>query len=173
MTSLHQSFDQDNGHEGECAVERLQSRWSSRSRSSSRSIVDRPPSHPLTNPQMDGRPISASVLKESHQYKDIDTRNSRRGSPVGRLQRSNSKWGSGSVVINDSPPLQPLRFLGREILEPTVVLEPAVSVGTDLNRSQDLSNKSYGGIALTDDRCFYSYRTINDGERRGNTASCA
>jgi hypothetical protein len=159
MMSLHQHLNQENVHEREGAVEALQSRWSS----SCRAIVDRPPSHPPTRRQMGGRPSSGSV-KESH-LMDPHTGNSRRG-------LSNSKWNSGSGVITDSPPLQPLsRRDGREILESTVLLEPVVSVNAD--RSKDLTDKSYGGISLTDDRFVHSYRTINDGERRGGTTSCA
>jgi hypothetical protein len=159
MTSLHQRLNQENVHERESAVERLQSRWSS----SSRVIVDRPPSHPPTRRQMNRRPSSGSV-KESH-HKDPDTGNS-------RLRRSNSKWASGSGVITDSPPLQPLsRRGGREILKSTVLLEPVVPVKAD--RSKDLIHKSLGEMALTDGRFVRSYRAITDGERRGGTASCA
>jgi hypothetical protein len=80
MTSLHQQISQEYVHEQECAVEELHSRWSSSS--SSRVIVDRLPSQPVSRHQ------------------------SRRGSASGRLQRRNSKRTSG--VIADSPPLQPL-----------------------------------------------------------------
>jgi hypothetical protein len=159
MTSLHQRLNQDNVHEQECAVERLQSRWSS----NCRVIVDRPPSHPPARQQMGGR-LSSGSVKESH-HEEPDTGNAQRG-------RSDPKWDSGSGVITDSPPLQPLsRRGGREIMESTVLLEPAVAVNAD--RSKDLTNKSFGGIALTDDRLFYSYRTINNGERQGGTTSCA
>jgi hypothetical protein len=155
MTSLHQCLNQENVHEREGAVERLQSRWST----SCRAIVDKPPSHPPTRRQMGGRPSSGSV-KESH-HKNPYTDN-----------RSNSKWDCGSGVIADSPPLQPLSHRGgREILESTVLLEPVVSV--NVNRSKDLTDKRYGGIALTNDRFVHSYRTITDGERRGGTTSCA
>jgi hypothetical protein len=102
MTSLHQRLDQENVHERESAVEMLQSRW----RSSSRVIADRPPSQPPSCRQMSGRPSSDSV-KESH-HKDSYTSNS-------RLQRSNSKWTSGSEVIADSPPLQPLSHRGTAV----------------------------------------------------------
>jgi hypothetical protein len=157
MTSLHQCLNQENVHEREGAVERLQSRWSS----SCRAIVDKPPSP--TRRQLGGRPSSGS-LKESHD-KDADTGYSQRG-------RSDPKWDSSSAVITDSPPLQPLSHRGeREILESTVLLEPVVSVNAD--RSKDLTDKSFGGFSLTDDRLFYSYQTINNGERRGGTTSCA
>jgi hypothetical protein len=159
MTSLHQRPNQENVHEREGAVEALQSRWSS----SCRAIVDKPPSHPPTRQQMGGRSRSGPV--EESRHKDADTGSYRRG-------RSNPKWDCGSGVIADSPPLQPLSHRGgREILESTVLLEPVVSV--NVNRSKDLTDKRYGGIALTNDRVFHSYRNITDGERRGGTTSCA
>jgi hypothetical protein len=102
MTSLHQFLNQENMRERESAVERLHSRWSS----SFRIIVDRPPSQPISRRQMSGEPSSCSV-KESHQ-KDPG----RGGSAARRLQRSNSKWTSGSGVFTDSPPLQPLSRRG-------------------------------------------------------------
>jgi hypothetical protein len=157
--SLHQHLNQENVHEREGAVEAVRSRWNS----SCRAIFDRPPSHPSTRRQMGGRPSSGSV-EESH-LKDPHTANYRRG-------RSDPKWNSGSGVIIDSPPLQPLsRRDGSEILESTFLFEPAVSVNA--NRSKDLTDKSYGGMYLTNDRFVHSYRTINDGERRGGTTSCA
>jgi hypothetical protein len=55
--------------------------------------------------------------------------------------------------------------------ESTLLLEPVVSVNAD--GSKDLTDKSYGGITLTDDRLFRSYRTIDDGERRGGKSTCA
>jgi hypothetical protein len=159
MTSLHQRLNQENVHERESAVEKLQSRWSS----SCRAIVDKPPSHPPTRRQMGGRPSNGSV-KESH-HKDADTGSYRRG-------RSNSKWDCGSGVIADSPPLLPLSHRGgREFLESTVLLEPVVPVSLD--PSKDLTNKSYGRIDLTEDLLFHSYRTINNRERQGGANSCA
>jgi hypothetical protein len=114
MTSLHRRHNQENVHEREGAVERLESRWSS----SSRVVVDRPPSHPPTRRQMGGRSRSGSE-KESHD-KDPDTTGGvRRGSAGGRLERGNPKWDSSSGIITDSPPLQPLSCRGREsILRP-------------------------------------------------------
>jgi hypothetical protein len=158
MTGLHQRLNQENGHEREGAVERLQSRWSS----SSQVIVDKPPSHLPTRRQMGGIPSSGSV--KEYRHTDAGTGNSRRG-------QSNSKWDSGSGVT-DSSPLQPLsRRGGREILESTVLLEPVVPVNAD--RSKDSTDKSYGGMALTDGRYARSYRAINAGERQGGAASCA
>jgi hypothetical protein len=162
MTSLHQSINQENGHEQESApVERLQSRWSA----SSRVIIDRPPSHPPVRRRMSGRPRNDSVNESRHSDDTHSTDNSRRG-------RSDSKWDSSSGIIADSPPLQPLSLShrGSEILESTVLLEPVLSVdNADCSKA-----KSYGGIASTDHRLFHSYRTIsNDGERRGGTAYCA
>ncbi len=55
--------------------------------------------------------------------------------------------------------------------ESTVLLELVVSVNAD--GSKDLTDDSYGGIALTGDRCFRLYRIIDDGERRGGLSSCA
>jgi hypothetical protein len=55
--------------------------------------------------------------------------------------------------------------------ESTVLLELVVSVNAD--GSKDLTGESCGGIALTGDRFFRSYRTIDDGERRGGLSSCA
>jgi hypothetical protein len=84
MTSLYQRINQEHVHvhEQERAVEEFHSRWSPSS--GSQVIVDRLPSQPLSH------------------------RHSRRGSASGRLQRINSKWTSGSGVVADSPPLQPL-----------------------------------------------------------------
>jgi hypothetical protein len=95
MTSLHQCLDH---------------RWSS----NTRAIVDRPPSQPPSRRQMSGIPCSGSE-KESH-HKDPGAGNCRRGSPGGRLQRSNSKWTSGSGVVTDSPPLQPHSHRGLPVL---------------------------------------------------------
>lgn len=94
MTSLRQHLNQVNMHERERAVERLQSRWGS----SSRVIVDRPPSQPLSRLEVSANPRISSV-KESLHRKDLDTGNSRHKSAVGRFQRMISKWTSGC----DSP----------------------------------------------------------------------
>jgi hypothetical protein len=83
MTSLHQRLNQENVHARESAVEGLHSRWSSSS--SSQVTVDKLPSQPLSPRQQ-----------------------RQRGSACGRLQRSDSKWTTGSGVIADSSPLQPL-----------------------------------------------------------------
>jgi hypothetical protein len=93
---------QENVYLRESAVERLQSRWSS----SSRAIVDTPPSQPLNLQRLSGSPSSGSV-KESHQ-KDPGAGDFRQRSAFGRPQGSNSKWTSDSGAITDSPPLQPL-----------------------------------------------------------------
>jgi hypothetical protein len=99
MTSLHQQIYQGDVHKRESAVERLQSsRWTS----SSRIIVDKPPSSPR---RMSSIPNSSPV--EENQHKDLGTGYSQPGSPNGRLQCGNAKWTSGSAVITDSPPSQP------------------------------------------------------------------
>ena len=102
MTSLHQRLDRENVHERESAVERLHSRWSS----SSRVIVGIPPSQPLSRRQMSGGP-SSGLIKESHKDPGVGDAY-RRGNAFERPQQSDSKWTSGSGVITDSPPLQPL-----------------------------------------------------------------
>ena len=84
-------------HERESAAERLQSRWSA----GSRVIADKPPSQPLSLRQMSKKPSRGDKDRQV-------MRNSCLGSTVGRLQHSSSKWTSGSKVITDSPPLQPL-----------------------------------------------------------------
>jgi hypothetical protein len=99
MTSIHQLLNQENLHERESAVERIQSRWSS----SSRVIADRPPSQPLSRRQMSRRPSRSSVNESCHNDPGLGTE-----SAVGRLQRGHSQWTSGSGVVTDSPPLQPL-----------------------------------------------------------------
>jgi hypothetical protein len=110
MHPLHQQINEDNVHEVEGAAVRLQSRWIS----SSRVITDKPPSQPLSPRRlMSRRPRSGSV--EESQHKDPGTVDSQGGSLHGRLQRSNSKWASGSGVIIDSPPLQPLSHRGASI----------------------------------------------------------
>jgi hypothetical protein len=45
-------------------------------------------------------------------------------------------------------------------LESVILLEPVVSVNAD--GSKDLIDKSYGGIALTDDRLFHLNQTIDN-----------
>ena len=109
MTSVHQRLDQENVHERESAVERLQSRWSS----SSRLIIDRPPSQPLSRRQMSGGPRSDSV-KESHKDPGVGDAH-RRGNAFERPQQSDLKWTSGSGVITDRPPLQPLSRRGSAV----------------------------------------------------------
>jgi hypothetical protein len=86
MTSLyqHQQISHNDMLERESAVERLQSRWIS----SSRIIVDKPPS----SPRRMSRRQSSSPLKDI-EHKDLFT---------------NSKWTSGSPgVITDCPPSPP------------------------------------------------------------------
>jgi hypothetical protein len=103
MTSpQHQHLDQ------ESADERLPSRWSS----SSRVIVDAPPSQPVRRQEMGESPACSGSVKQTSQHKDNlgTTRNLRRESAFGSLQRSNSRW--TSRVITDSPPLQPLSRRG-------------------------------------------------------------
>jgi hypothetical protein len=108
MMNQHQRLNQEHAHERESAVEKLQSRWSS----SSRVIVDIPPSQPLIRRQMSGRPSSDSVKESRH--KDPGTGNSQRGSAVGRLQRSRSKRTFGCGVIAGSPLSQPLSSVAEE-----------------------------------------------------------
>jgi hypothetical protein len=63
---LHRHLNRENSHKQETvpAVTRLHSRWSS----SSRDVVDKPPSQPLRCRRMSGgRPSSATSVKESHQ----------------------------------------------------------------------------------------------------------
>jgi hypothetical protein len=103
MTSLHQHINQENVREQEGVVERLLSRWSS----SSRVITDRPPSQPLSCRQMSGGPSGGSV-KESHKDPGMGDAPHRRQSAVERPQPSESKWTSGSGIIADRPPVQPL-----------------------------------------------------------------
>jgi hypothetical protein len=104
MNTIHQCVNQDNVHERESTVERLQSRWNSGSR-----VVDKPPSQPLNLRQMSRRkPCRGSVKKSYRYHKDLVMGHSRRENEVGRLRQSNSKWTSSSGVITDSPPLQPL-----------------------------------------------------------------
>jgi hypothetical protein len=110
MTSLHQRINQENVRERESEVEGLHhSRWSS----SSRVGVDTPPSQPLSHRQMSGEPSSSSV-KESHTDPGVCDA-PQRGSAVERLQHSDLKWASGSRVIADRPPLQPLSRRGSAI----------------------------------------------------------
>ena len=109
MTSLHQCLSEENMHERESAVEGLHSRWSS----SSRVIVDRPPSQPLSRRQMSGKPMSCSVKAIRKDAGVGDTR--RRGNASEGFQLSDSKWASSSGVITDRPPLQPLRCPGSSV----------------------------------------------------------
>jgi hypothetical protein len=110
MTCLHQRINQENLRErGEGVVEMLHSRWSS----SSRVIADRPPSQPLSRRQVSEVPSSSSV-KESHEDPCVGDAH-RRESAVEQLQPSDSKWTSGSRVIADRPPLQPLSRRGSAV----------------------------------------------------------
>jgi hypothetical protein len=88
----------------ESVVERLQSRWIS----SSRIIVDKPPS----SPRRMSRRLSSSPVLEENQHKDLVTNDSQLESPNGRLQCGDSKWRSGSEDFTDSPPSQPLSHRG-------------------------------------------------------------
>jgi hypothetical protein len=109
MTSLHQRINQENVRERESEVEGLHSRWSS----SSRGVVDTPPSQPLSRRQMSGGPSSGSVI-ESQTDPGVCNAH-RRGSVVERLQPSDLKWTSGSGVSADRPPLQPLSRRGSAV----------------------------------------------------------
>jgi hypothetical protein len=105
MTSLHQRINQENLHErGEAVLSEglLHSRWSS----SSRVIADRPPSQPLSRRQLSQGPRSGSVT-ESHEDTGVDDAH-RRESAVEQIQPNDQKWTSGSGVVADRPPLQPL-----------------------------------------------------------------
>jgi hypothetical protein len=104
MTSLHQCLNQ------ESAVASLHSRWSS----SSQVVVDRPPSQPLSRRRMCGGPSSGSV-KQSHIYPEMGDIHRRENTFEQHQQQSNSKWTSGSGLITDRPPLQPLSRRGRDV----------------------------------------------------------
>jgi hypothetical protein len=102
MTTIHQRLNQENMHEQESAIERLQSRWSS----SSRGIVDRPPLQPLS-PQQMSRSLQQSnskwtsgsgVISDSPPLQPLNHRRS----AVGRLQESGSRWSSGSEAACDT-----------------------------------------------------------------------
>jgi hypothetical protein len=101
MTTIHQR-PQENVHERETAVERLQSRWSS----SSPVIVDRRPLQPLSRQQMSRRlqqsnskwTSGSGVTSDSPPLKPP----SRRGSMFGGLQESGSRWSSGSQGTFDA-----------------------------------------------------------------------
>jgi hypothetical protein len=101
MTSIHQR-PQENVHERETAVERLQSRWSS----SSSVVVDRRPLQPLSRQQLSRRlqqsnskwTSGSGVMSDSPPLKPP----SRRGSIVEGLQESGSRWSSGSQSSFDA-----------------------------------------------------------------------
>jgi hypothetical protein len=87
--------------ERESAVEqRFHLRWSS----SSRVIVDRQPSRPLSR-QISGGPCSGGSVKESRKDPGVGGAH-RRGNASKRLHQNHSRWASGSGVINDRPPFQ-------------------------------------------------------------------
>jgi hypothetical protein len=105
MTSLHQCLNQ------ESTVESLYSRWGS----SSRVVGDRPPSQPLSRRQMYGGPSSGCSGKQSHKDPEMGSAH-RRGNAFERLQQQSvSKWTSGSGVITDRPPSQPLSRRGSSV----------------------------------------------------------
>jgi hypothetical protein len=107
MTSLHQCLYQENALAEESAVEGLHSRLSS----SSRVVVDRPPSQPLSRRTMYEGP-SRDSANESHEDPQMGDGH-RRGNTFERLQQqSDSKWTSGSGGITDRSPLQPLSRRG-------------------------------------------------------------
>jgi hypothetical protein len=97
MTCLHQCLGQ------ESTVESLHSRWSS----SSQVIADRPPSQPLSRRQMYG-PSSGYSENQSHKDPEMGGVHRRENTIERHQQQGNSKWTSGSGVITDGPPLQPL-----------------------------------------------------------------
>jgi hypothetical protein len=80
--------------------QRLHLRWSS----SSRVIVDRPPSRPLTR-QLSGGPSNGGSVKESRKDPGVGDAH-RRGNASKRVHQNHSRWASGSGVINDRPPFQ-------------------------------------------------------------------
>jgi hypothetical protein len=107
MTSLHQCHNQENALAEESAVERLHSSLSS----SSRVIVDRPPSQPLSR-RTTCRGPKSDLVEESHKDPEMGGVH-QRGYTFERLQQqSDSKWTSGSGGIKDRPPLQPLSHRG-------------------------------------------------------------
>ncbi len=112
MTSLRQRLSQENVHEPESAVkQRLHSRWSS----SSPITVDRPPLQPLSRRhRMSGGPSSGGSVNESHKDPSVGDAH-RRGNASKSLHQNHSRWASGSGVITDSPPLQPLSRRGRDV----------------------------------------------------------
>jgi hypothetical protein len=73
-------------------------------------LVDRQPSQPPSRRQTMSWERKGNGSVEESTKEDLGTGNS-------RLQRSNAKWTSGSGVITDSPPLQPLREPSVEWLE--------------------------------------------------------
>jgi hypothetical protein len=80
--------------------QRLHSRWSS----SSRVIVDKPPSRPLSR-QLSGGPSSGGSVKESRTDPGVGDAH-RRGNASKRVHQNHSRWASGFGVINDRPPFQ-------------------------------------------------------------------
>jgi hypothetical protein len=90
MTSLQQSPNVKHVLHRESAGDKLKSRWSSNPR-----VVDRPPSQPPRRRQVSKTPCSGSG-EESHLKDPGTSGNSRRGSAIGILQRSNSSSGSPS-----------------------------------------------------------------------------
>ncbi len=116
MRRLHRCLNQESVHAQESGVERL--RLHSSLSSSSRVIGDRPPSQPLSRKQTNGSSSNGS-LRESH-YKG-PCANSKwtsgsgvitdrpplqplrcPGSSVQRLQKSESRWSSGSRTTLDT-----------------------------------------------------------------------
>jgi hypothetical protein len=113
MTSLHQPLNQENAHEHrECAVQRLDLRWSSSS--SSRVTVDRAPSQPMRRRQMSGGPSGGLAKERRNDPFVADTPPRRRENASERLQQSDASRSSasGSGVTTDRPPFQPLTCPG-------------------------------------------------------------
>jgi hypothetical protein len=138
MTILHQCLNQEFVHERESAVERLHLKWSS----SSRVIVDRPPSQPLSRRQMSGGPSSGSV-KDIHEGPGEGDAH-RGGNVSEEFQLSDSKWASGSLMITDRPPLQPIRY-GESAIKHSVEMKNHDIVGLEKSLEQlYLSNNNIG-----------------------------
>jgi hypothetical protein len=94
----HRHLNPKNSHgRGSAPATRLHSRWNS----SSRAIVDKPPSQPLSCRQLSRGTSSTVSVKESQHHKDPNT------TEVRRLQHSDSMWTSGGAgITNERPPLR-------------------------------------------------------------------
>jgi hypothetical protein len=89
--------------------QRFHLRWSS----SSRIIVDKPPSRPLSR-QMSGGTSSGVSVKESRKDPGAGVAH-RRQNASKRLHQKRSRWASGSGVINDRPPFQSPNYRGSAV----------------------------------------------------------